>query len=332
MILTYKIKHNTDLILELEKARKIAAFAIKTGSLSSASVKHFGLKSVISNQILRKYGRNKKVKRVSNVKLTVPSQGIRVNGNVLYVPCLKLNLVLNKSFEKVNQIELDREYAFVSVTVKEAPAIEPKQYLGIDLNATGHCVVVANETTGKVLKLGKKAQYVHLKYKNARRRFQKKAKYSLVKKMKNRESRIVRDLNHKISRRIVDEAIKQNAGIVLEDLKGIRKTKKQAKSFKYSLHSWSFYQLKQFVEYKAKLHGIPVIKIDPRYTSQQCSKCGLLGNRNGKLFKCPACGHVEHADVNAAFTIAERHTGIVRLPVEREIGKGSTDTPQRATA
>jgi len=331
MILTYKIKHNSNLMLELEKARKVALFALKTGSLSSASVKHLGLKSMIANQILRKYGKNKKIKRVSSVNLTIPNQGIKAKENVLYIPCLKISLEFNKSFEKVNQIELNKEYAFVSVTVKEASEIEPKQYLGIDLNATGHCAVVANETTGKVLKLGKKANHTHLKYKNARKRFQKKAKYILVKKTKGRESRIVRDLNHKISRRIVNEAVSQNAGIVMEDLKGVRKTKKQAKSFKYSLHSWSFFQLKQFVEYKAKLLGIPVFKIDPRYTSQQCSRCGLLGNRNGKSFKCPACGHVEHADVNAAFVIAERHTGIVRLPVVRDIGKGSTDTPERAT-
>jgi hypothetical protein len=70
----------------------------------------------------------------------------------------------------------------------------------------------------------------------------------------------------------------------------------------------------------------------PAYTSQQCSRCGLLGQREGKKFKCLACGHVEDADVNAAFVIALRHQGILRLPADRDAGKGSTDTPEEATS
>lgn len=132
--------------------------------------------------------------------------------------------------------------------------------------------------------------------------------------------------NHKISRRIVEYAKNENASIVLEDLTQIRKTKKQSRSFRYSLNSWSHYQLEKFIEYKAKLLGIPVVKIDPRYTSQQCSRCGLLGNRNGKRFSCD-CGNVEDADVNASFVISLRHQGILQLPEERVFGKGSTDTP-----
>jgi putative transposase len=330
MILTYKVRHNTDLSTELKQARQVADFALKHRTLSTSAVKHIGLKSVISNQILRKYGRNKTIKQVHSVKLTVPNQGVRTNGKEITIPCLKLSLTLDKPYQKINQIELSQEYAFVSITVSENPVIEPIQWLGIDLNATGHCAVVANETTSKVLKLGKKANHVHLKYKNSRKKLQKQGRYKQVKKIKNRESRIVRDLNHKISRRIVDEAVKQNAGIVLEDLKGIRKTKKQARSFKYSLNSWSFYQLKLFLEYKAKLQGIPVVRIDPRYTSQQCSQCGLLGERTGKKFKC-SCGNVEHADVNAAFVIAQRHTGMIHLPVVEKPSSGTLISAKEAT-
>ena len=129
--------------------------------------------------------------------------------------------------------------------------------------------------------------------------------------MEERESRIVRDLNHKVSRELVSMAKEQNAALVFEDLAGIRNTKKQHRSFRYSLHSWSFYQLQQFVEYKAKLLGVPVLYVDPAYTSQDCSKCGARGQRTGKQFKCPVCGHVNHADVNAAFNIAQRQKGLI---------------------
>ena len=334
MILTYKIKHDRDFAVELSKARQVAEYALKHGQCSTTQVKYLGLKSTIANQILRKYGRDKTIKKVSRVNLIVPNQGIKNDPETktITVPCLKLSLQYQFSgFTKINQIELNKEYAFVSVTIPENKPVEPTSWLGIDLNATGHCLVAANPTTGKVLKLGKKSQHIHKKYKQQRRRLQKLGKLKLVKKIKNKESRIVRDLNHKISRKVVNDALKNSAGIVLEDLKGIRRTKKQAKSFKYSLHSWSFYQLKSFLIYKAKLLGIPVVEIDPRYTSQQCSRCGLLGQRNKKYFECPACGHVSDADVNAAFVISLRHQGILKLPRDRDPGKGNTDIPQGAT-
>lgn len=330
MILTYKIKHNRNFSVELAMAKQIADFAVAHKTFSSKDVKHIGLKSVISNQILRKYGKNKKIKSASNVNLIVPSQGIKVTGT-LNIACL--NLVLDiayiPKFEKVNQVELNKEYAFVSVTVLDDLTLNNTQWLGVDLNTTGHCAVISNPSTGKTKKFGKQAFHIHNKYKNQRRLLQKKGKYSLVKKIKNRESRIIRNLNHKISSGIISFAIRNNAGIVLENLKGIRKAK-TGRSFKHALNSWSFAQLRTFIEYKAKLHGVPVVGIDPRYTSQQCSRCGLLGERKGKSFKC-SCGHVENADINASFVIALRHIGILRLPTDRDVGKGSTDTPKMAT-
>lgn len=266
--------------------------------------------------------------------MPIPSQGIKFDENEIKIPCLKLTLQnkIPREFQKINQIELDSIYAYVAVTIKEVGQIKPSSWIGVDLNATGHCLVASNPSSGKVLKLGKSAQHIHLKYKNTRKNLQKRLKYNAVKKIKDRESVKVKDLNHKISSTLIREAKKQNAGIVLEDLGGIRKIKKVARSFKYSLHSWSFYQLRKFIEYKAMLNGIPIVNIDPAYTSKQRSRCGLLGNRTGKKFKCPHCGHVEHADVNASFVIAERHQGIVRLPAERDASKGSTDAPQEAMA
>jgi len=60
-------------------------------------------------------------------------------------------------------------------------------------------------------------------------------KYRLAKKIKKRESRIIMDLNHKVSRKIVKIAKEQNAGIKLEKLDGIRNNKKHSKSFNYGL-------------------------------------------------------------------------------------------------
>lgn len=336
MILTYKIKHNKDFSKELEQARKIAIFAINNrSSLSSKNVKHIGLKSAISNQILKKYGRNKKTKTIKSVKLTIPNQSIKVDRehSLITMPCLNLELKYyhNDSFVKINQIEISKEYAFISCEYVDKEVKQYNNCLGVDLNATGHCAVVSIPFTGKTFKLGKKAQHVHTKYKNIRKTLQKQGKYKKVKQIKNRESRIVKDLNHKISRKIVNLAIENKCSIKLEHLKGIRDNKKHTKKFNYALNSWSFYQLKQFIEYKAKKQGLQVIYIEPAYTSKTCSKCGLIGNRNKKIFKCnnESCLYVEHADVNAGFNIANS-SSIVQLQVERDTCKGNTGNPKEA--
>ena len=333
MILTYKIKHGKDFREELEKARKVAEFVIEHGALSSKDVKHIGLKSVIANQILRKYSRNKTVKRINSVNLTIPNQGIKVDkvNRKIEIPSLKLsfNYRFPDNFTKINQIEINNEYIFVSVTVPEEPKIESEMWIGVDLNATGHVAVTANPRTGEVKKFGKKAEHVHKKYENIRREMQKEGKYRVVKRLKKRESHIVKDMNHKISREIVDTAKEEGDGIRLEKLGGIRKTAKSRRTFRYSLHSWSFYQLQEMIEYKAKLLGVPIEHIDPYYTSKECSRCGEIGIRNGKEFKCPKCGHVDHADSNAAFNIATRPC-IDQSMADRDVIEGSTDTPQEA--
>ena len=76
-----------------------------------------------------------------------------------------------------------------------------------------------------------------------------------------------------------------------------------------TLHSWAFAQLGQFITYKAARAGVPVVRVDPAYTSQGCSACGHVDkkNRPGQAtFLCTSCGFAGHADVNAARNIAAR--------------------------
>jgi len=234
------------------------------------------------------------------------------------------------NFVKINQIELGEEYAYVAVSISEPELVRTEKWIGVDRNTTGHLAVASDPETGKVLKLGKSAMHVHQKYKNIRRRLQKKGKYRKVKQIKTRENRIVKDINHKISKKIVTVAKESGKGIKLEKLTGIRNSK-QAKSFRYAKNSWSFYQLQQMIEYKAKLLGVEVAYVDPAYTSKSCSRCGLMGDRNGKSFKCPHCGHVDHADSNAGFNIALRPC-IDRSAKDRDLAEGTTDSPKEALA
>lgn len=335
MILTYKLKHNRDFSKELARAKKVADYAIANRSLTSKDVKHLGLKSMIANQVLRKYSRSKTVKKASSVNLGIPSQGIHVVGNEIQIPCLKLTLPISfgQKFEKINQIEIGKEYAFVSVTIKEPDKYSPTSVIGVDRNTNKHVLVASNLNTGKVLKLGKECQHVHLKYKHMRKNLQSKGKFSLLKKIKNRESRVIKSINHQISKRLIVEAKNNNAVVVLEELKEIRRTAKCRRKQRFSLNSWSFYQLGEMIEYKAKKYGVPVVYIEPQYTSQRCSRCGHIEARNRKLkeFHCVKCGVVENADANAGFNIASLYQqGMSRFSKDSDLLKGSTDTPRGA--
>ncbi len=320
MILTYKIKHERDFSKELAQAYIVAEYGrihkIRLPYAKDINVVRGCLPAAITSQIMRKYGSQKNIKNIYNVNLVVPNQSIKFHEetNSIWIPCIKLHLenTIPYKFTKINQAEIDSEYCSIAVTIPEEPEMTPQSFIGVDRNTTGHIAVTANSDTGKIQKFGKKAIHIHKKYSAIRKRLQKEGKFRELKKTKCRESNIVKDLNHKISRKIVDMAKEQHAALVFEDLKGIRTTsKRQHKFFKYSLHSWSFYQLQTFVEYKAKLLGVPVLYVDPAYTSQDCSRCGARGQRNGKEFKCPVCGHVDHADVNAAFNIALRQKSMI---------------------
>lgn len=345
-ILTYKIKHNQDLSVQLKRAMKLARFSVNNKNCrSSKDVRQFGLPSAISNQILRKYGGNRKSKSVHRVKLGVPGQSIFHKDELVRIKCIGIELKFELPVEKILQAEVDETFVYLSCRIQDQKIYTPAGWIGIDRNSTGH-VVVAALPTGKVLKLGAQAGHVSRKYRAMRKDLQKKGKTRRLKKIRTRESNIVKDINHKASRIIVDLAKKNNWGIKLEQLKNIRTTAKKKrrkpkgqkqlvkqKQDRAILHSWSFHQFGTFIGYKTKLLGVPLIHVDPRYTSKGCAKCGLLGHRQGKQFKCPHCGHVEHADVNAAFNIALRPEmdSVFQSGREWDLSEGSTDTPQWAT-
>ena len=126
----------------------------------------------------------------------------------------------------------------------------------------------------------------------------------LLKRLGGKEKRWMTDINHQISRKIVDNSNKGDI-LVLEDLKHIRKRIKLAKKQRAVVNSWAFGQIQKFLEYKAAEKGILMTYIDPRYTSQKCSKCNCIhkSNRNSHLFICKECGYTANADYNASCNI-----------------------------
>lgn len=130
-----------------------------------------------------------------------------------------------------------------------------------------------------------------------------------------KERRFQAWLNHNIALQIV---LKSNyylkTHIVLEDLTGIRERTNQqprTREQRFLNNSWSFYQLKLFIQYKANIYGVPVVLVNPRYTSQTCHQCLHIhpvqgkSYRNGKDYHCGHCGWKGDADFNAANVIKQ---------------------------
>ena len=175
------------------------------------------------------------------------------------------------------------------------------RFLGIDLGQND----IASTSEGKNYS-SKQLKIVRNKYQRVRKSVQSKGTRSskrLLKRLSGREQRFASITNHTISKSIVETAKRLGFGIALEDLTGIRKAR-VGKNQRRQQHSWSFYQLRQFIQYKAQLLGIPVVLVNPRYTSKTCNGCKKIGTRSGKSFKCKDCGEFD-ADINAAKNISQ---------------------------
>lgn len=131
-----------------------------------------------------------------------------------------------------------------------------------------------------------------------------------LKRISGRENRWMSDVNHQISKTLVDRygsgtlfAVEDLAGVSFSEENLSNRTKKQRKD----LRTWSFYQLEQFLTYKAKAVGSEVLEVKPDYTSQRCPKCGriLKANRHHEIHEyiCDCCGYRSNDDRVGAMNI-----------------------------
>jgi IS605 OrfB family transposase len=206
-------------------------------------------------------------------------------------------------------VERDGEfYLLATCDVPETGLNEdPDGFLGVDLGI----VNIATTSDGDVL-AGRRLNRYRARQMRLRAKLQKKGTKSAKRRLKERsrrEWRFAANTNHVISKRIVAEAERTSRGIALEDLKGIRARVRLKKPQRAAVHSWAFAQLGQFLAYKARRAGVPLVFVDPAYTSQTCAECGQVDKRNRASqarFQCRSCGVVAHADLNASRNIARK--------------------------
>ncbi|MFB7345299.1 RNA-guided endonuclease InsQ/TnpB family protein [Streptomyces hydrogenans] len=198
-------------------------------------------------------------------------------------------------------------FLIATIDVPEPEVSEPDGFLGVDLGV----VNIATTSDGEIMS-GRRLNRYRRRMLALRRKLQKKRTKSakrVLKRMCRRESRHGANTNHVIAKKLVVTAERTSRGIALEDLSGIRQRVTAKKPQRSSLHSWAFAQLGAFVEYKARRAGVPVVLVDPRNTSRQCSECRHTHRTNRVTqarFVCRSCGAVLHADHNGSRNIAHR--------------------------
>lgn len=204
-------------------------------------------------------------------------------------------------------------YLFSTCEVETPEPVDIKEFIGVDLGIKN----LAADSDGDTY-AGNHLNNLRERHAKLRKKLQSKgtkAAKRLLKKRSRKESRMANHVNHVISKRIVEKAIDTGRGIALEDLKGIRDRVTVRKADRRQHNSWSFYDLRQKIVYKAERAGIPVVAVDPRNTSKTCPVCGCVDKRNRpnqSTFLCVSCGHSGLADHIAAGNIASR--GFVNNP------------------
>ena len=203
----------------------------------------------------------------------------------------------------------------VSYELQEQPEQRENEFVGVDLGI----VNLATDSDG-VTYSGDDVEQARRRYSHRRRNLQRKRTRSAKRKLKKisgKEARFRRDVNHQISKAIVEKAQYTDKGIALEDLKGIRKRIKARRKQRSRLHSWSFHQQRLFIAYKAKIVGVEVVYVNPAYTSQTCSQCGFCSKENRPTrdkFICGNCCFYASADHNAALNISFKARAAVNQP------------------
>jgi len=203
----------------------------------------------------------------------------------------------------------------VVVTVL-APDMQPTDtVIGVDLGLAQPAVTSSRKFLGQRRWKAVEGKYFHL-----RRQLQKKGTRSAkrhLRRLRHTQARFRRDCDHVLSKQIV-QAAPEGSTVAVENLTNIRhRTKQRGREQRRRMHSWSYHQLRQFLVYKAEARGCTVVAVDPRHTSQTCSRCGYQARNNRRArgcFKCHHCSYELHADLNASYNIAAKYQASVGIP------------------
>ncbi len=283
-------------------------------------------KAVLKNRSLAKCGSAVRTKAPNLPILRKPccyinNQNYKIKDNCMEFPVMingksKRISVLIKLTERQKSLFSDEKFGTMRIVIKNHRLVAQIVYeiaeselrtdgniMGIDLGIKCPAVSYCSDGSVKFYGNGRRNKYMRRHYAYLRKKLQTFKKIKSVKRINDKEQRIMRDIDHKLSHDIVETAVAHNVKVIkLEQLQNIRSTTRTSRKNNHSLHTWPFYRLAQFIKYKSKLAGISVEYVNPAYTSQTCPICGSVHHAEDRNYTCE-CGFHIHRDLLGAINI-----------------------------
>lgn len=236
----------------------------------------------------------------------------------------------NISFEKIKRVTITRTssgYYKASVLVESENQVLDKtgKQIGFDMGQTD--LMIGSNGTKVPTRTYKKYERKLKAWQRKMARRQRLAKekgipldeaknYQKAKRMVAKYHDKIRNCRTDYLHKETTKIIKNYDLIAVEDLKvkGMLNHKNN-KNNNHAIANQSWYRLRTMFEYKSKRYGKTFVKVDPRYTSQDCSVCqertGPKNNLSVRQWTCSHC-HVSHdRDINAAQNILNKGLQIV---------------------
>lgn len=249
--------------------------------------------------------------RVESGTLTIPvcEQG---KTQQIHIQCAHVSL---DGLPGILRIKKKRGKWIADITMTlPKPEPSPEQgVMGVDLGIKVPAVTYVAGSGTRFFGNGRYQRYMRRRFYARRKQLQKAKKPRAVRKSQGKEARWMKEVNHQLSRQIVNHAHAQGVGTIkIESLAGVRRgttrTSRGASARKNNrgINSWSFYQLTLFITYKAQRLGIKVEQVDPAYTSQECPACSARNKAQDRTYVCVDCGWYGHRDMVGAYNISRR--------------------------
>lgn len=264
---------------------------------------------------------NAKKPHISKNHLIINNLSYKIEGGCVRIPLeptkylfIRLTSYVGEKIKgtKLGNVVISNDKIIISYS-KDIPEQKPANFTGIDRNLDN---VTTYDSKGNfVVHDLSKAQRIIASYsavKSKLRRNDARIRKKLFQKYGKLQKNRVHNILHCTSKKIVS----QNTGIVMENIKGIRKLFRkgngQGRKYRQKMNSWSFYEIQRQIEYKARWVGLPVKYVNASGTSARCATCGskLVPEEHRQLF-CPLCKSSVDRDVNAAYNILLRGTQVV---------------------
>jgi len=212
---------------------------------------------------------------------------------------------------------------YLHLTVKRDVALSPsvsqpeRTAVGVDIGEAALATVCHRDEYGTPTaphcwtEAGAEVRRLRKKYCTAKKRLTKRDSSNVFEDLASKLWNRINHIIHRVTKEVVEYAADlDDPVLVLEDLTNLRDGMDYGPFMNRRLHFWAYGKLRSQIEHKAACRGIPVVSVDPQYTSQTCHACGTRGRRPDQgTFRCSndECWVTEYqADINAAIVLADQ--------------------------